>query len=37
MQKKEFRCRCCDKLLAIAVAVTQLEIKCVRCKAINKF
>ncbi|WP_150538984.1 Com family DNA-binding transcriptional regulator [Actinobacillus vicugnae] len=34
--KKEIRCQCCNKLLAIGIAIS-LEIKCVRCKTINKF
>ncbi|HHE3654147.1 TPA: Com family DNA-binding transcriptional regulator [Pasteurella multocida] len=38
MQKtKELRCECCKKLLARASDVQTLEIKCVRCKAINLF
>ncbi|WP_279716398.1 Com family DNA-binding transcriptional regulator [Chelonobacter oris] len=32
----EIRCKCCKKLLARAKSVQQLEIKCVRCKAINR-
>ncbi|HAS03299.1 Com family DNA-binding transcriptional regulator [Pasteurella multocida] len=37
MQKsKEYRCKCCKKLLARAKDVQKLEIKCVRCKTINQ-
>ncbi|MBR0574059.1 MULTISPECIES: Com family DNA-binding transcriptional regulator [Pasteurellaceae] len=33
MQKKvEIRCKCCNKLLAKAMIVQNLEIKCTRCK-----
>ncbi|WP_428981859.1 Com family DNA-binding transcriptional regulator [Mannheimia indoligenes] len=35
-QKQKYRCQCCNKLLAKG-AVTHLEIKCVRCKSINRF
>ncbi|MDD7425911.1 MAG: Com family DNA-binding transcriptional regulator [[Actinobacillus] rossii] len=31
------RCKYCNKLLARAKQVQQLEIKCLRCKQINKF
>ncbi|WP_424585419.1 Com family DNA-binding transcriptional regulator [Volucribacter amazonae] len=37
MQIKEYRCRCCKKLLARAKNAQSLEIKCVRCKKINSF
>ncbi|WP_126301226.1 Com family DNA-binding transcriptional regulator [Mannheimia haemolytica] len=37
MQLKELRCQCCNKLLAKAKNVQNLEIKCVRCKSINQF
>ncbi|WP_334255276.1 Com family DNA-binding transcriptional regulator [Mannheimia indoligenes] len=33
----EIRCKYCHKLLAKAKYVRDLEIKCVRCKFINKF
>ncbi|AGI32269.1 TPA: Com family DNA-binding transcriptional regulator [Mannheimia haemolytica] len=33
----EIRCKYCQKLLAKAKDVQHLEIKCVRCKSINKF
>ncbi|NBB66822.1 Com family DNA-binding transcriptional regulator [Mannheimia haemolytica] len=36
MQKQEYRCQCCNKLLAKG-SVLMLEIKCVRCKSINQF
>ncbi|WP_373767237.1 Com family DNA-binding transcriptional regulator [Glaesserella sp.] len=36
MQQKQFRCRCCNKLLAKGSAM-HLQIKCVRCKTINQF
>ncbi|WP_099045255.1 Com family DNA-binding transcriptional regulator [Actinobacillus succinogenes] len=34
---KEIRCKCCNKLLARTKNVQFLEIKCVRCKTINKY
>ncbi|WNY75983.1 Com family DNA-binding transcriptional regulator [Pasteurella multocida] len=39
MQKdlKEVRCKCCKKLLARTKDNQYLEIKCVRCKALNTF
>ncbi|MFD0966871.1 Com family DNA-binding transcriptional regulator [Seminibacterium arietis] len=32
----DIRCKCCNKLLAKAGSLTHLEIKCVRCKTVNK-
>ncbi|MFY1006068.1 Com family DNA-binding transcriptional regulator [Pasteurella multocida] len=39
MQKEmqEIRCKCCKKLLARAIDMQFLEIKCTRCKTINTF
>ncbi|MBF0785416.1 Com family DNA-binding transcriptional regulator [Muribacter muris] len=36
MQQNQFRCRCCNKLLAKGSAIL-IEIKCGRCKTINTF
>ncbi len=34
--QKEIRCKCCNKLLAKAVNAKEIEIKCHRCKTLNK-